>query len=55
MRRSGYRDEKERINWVPVSRNWVANAEVAMCLQGLKELHYSFSLYSLVLFFVFLD
>jgi len=43
-----------------MSRNWlldwyqVADGETAICLQGLRELHYSFGLHYLVLFFVFL-
>jgi len=61
MRKSGYEDEKERMNWVLVSRDQlldqyqVADTKTAMCLQDLKELYYDFSFYSLVSFFIFLE
>ena len=61
MRRGGYGNNKERIDWILMSRDWLSNwywvvdEEMAICSWGLEELHYSFELYSLIAFFVFLD
>ena len=61
MRRNSHGNSKERMNWVLVSRYqsmdqfWVVNIERTMCSQDLRELPYNFNLYSLVLFFAFLD
>jgi len=34
---------------------WIVNKEKTMCSQDLRELFYSFGLYFLVSFFIFLD
>ena len=53
-------NSKGEMEYALVSRNWslywcqVTDEETAIYLQGLRELHYSFDLYYLVLFFVFL-
>ena len=61
MSKDNYRNGKGEIEWAFMSRKqslgwcWVANEEVAIYLQDLRKLSYSFGLHSLVLFSVFLD
>ena len=61
VRRSSHENSKGRMKWTFASKNqlldWyqIADKEMAMCLWDLRKYHYSFSLHSLVLFFVFLE
>ena len=56
-----YENSKGEIKCILASKKqllvWcqIANKEITICLQYLRELSYSFGLYFLVLFFVFLD
>jgi len=53
--------KKKRINWILIDRdwssdqNWVVYEEAALYSWDLRKLHYGFSFYSLVLFFIFLN
>ena len=59
--RDSYGNSKEGMKWAFMSKNqlldWcqIVNEEMAIYLQDLRKLYYSFSFYSLDLFFIFLD
>jgi len=61
MSRDNYENSKGEMEKALMSRNqsldwcWVASEEMAICLQDLRELYYSFILHSIDPFFVFLD